>query len=69
MEVANRDIIERCVEYYEKLKDIFGDKFEIMHVRGHLGIKGNENADYLANIGADIMENSLPMNFLKENPI
>ncbi|KAM9891480.1 hypothetical protein OXX69_012291, partial [Metschnikowia pulcherrima] len=53
--VANKDLIQRNHELYTGLKDS-GVPVELVHVRGHSGNEGNEQADRLANQGADQMK-------------
>lgn len=43
-EIKNLELIQEAHYLYEKLKD----KIEIIHVRGHKGIEGNELADRMA---------------------
>lgn len=54
--VLNRDLIEDCVALYKQVGSEYakrGWRLEFEHVRGHQGIEGNEQADRLANEGAD----------------
>lgn len=50
--VANRDLIEPLREVYSELRRS-GITVKITHVPGHSGVTGNEEADRLANLGAD----------------
>lgn len=52
--VKNQDIIEEAHDRYNKLVKQ-GVPINIVHVRGHQGNAGNEEADRLANLGADKM--------------
>lgn len=58
-DVANSDIIRRAAEKYNAINELYSKegeaKLSITHVRGHLGVEGNEQADRLANQGADKM--------------
>lgn len=58
-DVANSDIIKQATEKYNAINELYSKegeaKLSITHVRGHLGIEGNEQADRLANQGADKM--------------
>ncbi|CAI5760546.1 unnamed protein product [Candida verbasci] len=57
--VANSDIIQKAVilkdEINQKYINKGWDPIKFVHVKGHAGIHGNEEADRLANIGADRM--------------
>ncbi|KAF7583692.1 RNase H family protein [Clavispora lusitaniae] len=53
--VANKDLVQSALTKYREAKERHGDDFSITHVRGHSGIEGNEQADSLANKGADDM--------------
>lgn len=50
--VANRDLIEPLRKVFSDLRNS-GFPVKITHVPGHSGVIGNEEADRLANIGAD----------------
>ncbi|GEQ72754.1 hypothetical protein JCM33374_g6442 [Metschnikowia sp. JCM 33374] len=52
--VANRDLIEPTHGLYNNLKDS-GVPVELVHVKGHSNNEGNDQADRLANQGADQM--------------
>ncbi|QPG77293.1 hypothetical protein FOA43_004701 [Brettanomyces nanus] len=53
--VENRDIIEPALEKLDQVNQKYQEKgwgnLEFNHVRGHVGVEGNEKADQLANEG------------------
>ena len=51
---ANRLLATRLRAAYRLLQQERGDQISIQHVKFHLGVRGNEAADKLANMGADI---------------
>ena len=53
-DVANKDLIESTHKLYKDIKSL-GVPVDLVHVKGHLGVEGNEQADRLANQGADQM--------------
>ncbi|RKP31836.1 hypothetical protein METBISCDRAFT_22105 [Metschnikowia bicuspidata] len=53
--VLNQDIIIPAYRRYKKLLERDGELVKFTHVKGHLGNEGNEAADKLANLGADMM--------------
>lgn len=53
--IANVDIIKEAYHTFTKLNNE-DNRVEIVHVRGHQGVPGNEAADRLANLGADRMK-------------
>ncbi|KAK6456466.1 ribonuclease H-like domain-containing protein [Scheffersomyces xylosifermentans] len=62
-DVANRDIIESTLPILNYVNKNYNERkwgdIEFTHVKGHSGHPGNENADRLANLGADDMERNL----------
>ena len=53
---ANRPLATRLQDAYRQLQQERGDDVRIEHVRSHTGNRGNEAADKLANMGAEIEE-------------
>lgn len=57
--VANQDIIRRMVDSEDTINEYYSfrcwDDLQFQHDPGHLGVFGNERADSLANLGADLM--------------
>lgn len=53
--VMNSDIIQKCVEYREKIEDYMGFPITFTHVKGHSGNIGNTVADLLANKACDMV--------------
>ena len=54
---ANRLLAVRLRMAYRMLLQLErGDDVNIQHVRSHTGVRGNEAADKLANMGAEIQE-------------
>ncbi|RLV96656.1 Ribonuclease H [Spathaspora sp. JA1] len=58
-DVANADLFKRAVSLKEDISSKYTEKgwepLQFTHVKGHAGIEGNEQADKLANLGADEM--------------
>lgn len=58
-DVANQDIIKSTKPVYDYVNSEYAKrgwgKINLEHVKGHSGDHGNENADRLANLGADEM--------------
>ena len=58
--VRNRDIIKLTrdqTSFINNYYDDYGWTLEVKLVRGHSGNRGNDRADFLAKLGADLMEN------------
>ena len=53
---ANRLLAVRLRTAYRMLQLQRGEDIRIRHVKSHTGVRGNEAADKLANMGADIEE-------------
>lgn len=53
--VKNKEILRYLAALLE-LRHVKKQKVQFVHVRGHIGIEGNEGADYQANLGSTMEE-------------
>ena len=51
---ANRQLAIKVRAAYRQLQRERGEEVSIRHVKSHTGVRGNEAADRLANMGAEI---------------